>query len=66
MTDWTQAVSLQQGVGTAFLCVVLLLVLLLATVVYFSVRLKLLNSRVANLEYELKAVAQKLGLAPKG
>ena len=66
MTDWNQTVSLQQVVGTAFLSVVLLLVLLLASFVYFWLRLKYLSSRVANLEFEMKLVAQKAGLIPKG
>ena len=55
-------VSLQFVVGAVFLAAMLLLVLLLGTVVYFAVRLKLLTSRVASLEFELKAVAEKLGL----
>jgi len=62
MIDWTATVSLQFVVGAVFLSAVLLLVLLLGTVVYFAVRLKLLASRVASLEFELKAVAEKLGL----
>ena len=64
MTDGTQAVTIQQAVGTMFISVVLLLVLILAIVVYFSVRLKLLTARVASLEFELKVVAEKLGLIP--
>jgi len=65
MIDWTQTLTLQQAVGTAFLSVVLLLGLLLANFVYFSVRLKHLRSRVANLEFEMKIVAEKVGLIPK-
>lgn len=64
MIDWTQTVTLEQTVGTAFLLVVFLLVLLLASFVYFCIRLKLLRSRVASLEYEMKIVAEKVGLIP--
>ena len=62
--DWTQTVTLQQSVSLAFLVVVLLLVLLLAISVYFAVRMKLLRHRVASLEFELKVVAEKVGLLP--
>ena len=65
MIDWNQTVTLQQAVGTAFLSVVLLLGLLLANFVYFSFRLKRLRSRVANLEFEMRVVAEKVGLIPK-
>ena len=64
MIDWAQTVTVQQAVGTTFLAVVLLLVLLLANTVYFWVRLKLLSSRVASLEFELKVVAEKVGVIP--
>ncbi len=65
MIDWTQTVTLQQAVGMVFLSVVLLLVLLLTSFVYFWVRLKQLRSRVANLEFEMKLVAKQAGLIPK-
>jgi len=65
MIDWTQPVTLQQAVGTAFLSVVLLLGLLLASFVYVWVQIKLLRSRVANLEFEMKIVAKQAGLIPE-
>ena len=64
MIDWTEPVTLQFVAGVVFLTAVLILVLLLGTVVYFSVRLKVLKNRVANLEYEMTVMAEKLGLIP--
>ena len=63
--DWTQSVTLQQVVGLVFITAVLLLGLLLATWVYFGVRMKLLRNRVASLEFEMKVVAKTVGLIPK-
>jgi len=63
--DWTRTVTLQQAVGLVFLTAVLLLVLLLATWVYFGVRMKLLRNRVVGLEFEMKVEAVKIGLIPK-
>jgi hypothetical protein len=66
MSDWTQTVTVQTLVGTVFITVVLLLVVHLALLVYFSVRFKLLRSRVENLEFEMRTVAAKVGLIPAG
>jgi hypothetical protein len=65
MINWTQTVTLQQAVGTTFLSIILVLVLLFATFMYLWLRLKYLGRRVTNLEYELKIVAEKLGLIPR-
>ncbi len=53
-------VTLQQAIGLVFITAVLLLVLLLATWVYFGVRMKLLRNRVASLEFEMKVMAEKV------
>ena len=62
MARWDVVVTLQSLVGAAIIAIVLLLLPIVASFVYFSKRTKVLRRQIAILEFEMKIVAGRLGM----